>query len=470
MLPGHFEFSLPTKLIYGIGALGGMRQALSRFGKREALLVTDRTLCDAGTVNRVEKGFKGSGITITGIFDQVPSDATLPVAEKCAQAGSAHACDMIVAVGGGGVIDTAKAANLAMKKGALPQHHKGEPLLETHERLLPSIVIPTTAGAGSQINRVAVVSDTENDEALFFCEDQFLPQLAVLDPEITLPTPKKLTAYSGLNALVLAVEAYLDNGRSPASDAMALHAIKLISDNMLRVNARPDDTKSRGAMLVGSVLAGSAFSHATMGMAQAVSHALKAVYHIPPGLSGGLLLPGVMAYQLEEKAERLSEIAAAMGIVFPQVVTESRSLIKSASLDLIAKLVNRPELQAFRGFMGEGSHKARELAVKTLDNFEFVDQWIRKQAAHAGIEHLNILNRQLAYLTKMPLNLQDAGIDDDLAKLDRVVLTVMQNHSTLWNPADFDRGAVIKMIKKAFSSEADPVAVLHEDLKIKSRQ
>ncbi len=468
MLPEYFEFSLPTKLVYGIGILSNINDAVGRFGKRKAMLVTDEILVKAGPVDKVKKGFKGTDIKIVCIFDQVPPNSTIQTVQKCAELGTKHKCDMIIAVGGGSVIDTAKVANLIIKKGGTLEDHMGAYLLDRNEELLPSIVIPTTAGTGSEVTKVAVIADTKNDVKLPFSEEQFLPQLAILDPEVTVSMPPKLTAYTGMDALAHAIEAYVDKEWSPASDALALHAIKLISDNILQASAKPDDLQARGAMLVGSFLAGVAFSHSMVGMVHGISHALGGVYHIPHGLANALILPEVMEYNLEEKVERFSEVAVAMGISFPQIVSESQSLIKSASLDLLTKLVNRPELDAFKGFMGSGPYKARELAVKTLENFGFVDQWVRRQAAQAGIEKVRMLNRQLAYLTKMPLNLKDAGIDDKLAKLEQVATTAMEDGSMLYNPIEPEREAVIKIIKKVYRSQAKPLFVSDEDLRPKS--
>jgi len=301
MLPEYFEFSLPTKLVYGIGILDNINEAVSRFGKRKAMLVTDEILVAAGLDDKVKKGFSRTNIKIACVFDQVPPNSTIQTVQTCAELGTKHQCDMIIAVGGGSVIDTAKVANLIMKKGGTLEDHMGAYLLDSSEELLPSIVIPTTAGTGSEVTKAAVITDPDNEVKLPFSEEQFLPQLAILDPDVTVSMPPKLTAYTGMDALAHAIEAYVDKEWSPASDALALHAIKLLSDNILQACAKPDDMQARGAMLVGSFLAGVAFSHSMVGMVHGISHALGGVYHIPHGLANALLLPDVMEYNLEEK-------------------------------------------------------------------------------------------------------------------------------------------------------------------------
>jgi len=143
MLPDYFEFTLPTKLIYGIGILDSIEGTVAGLGKRKALLVTDEILVKAGPVDKVKQGFKKTGISIVATFDGVPPNSTIQTVQDCAALGKKKKCDMIIAVGGGSVIDTAKVANLLMTKGGKVEDHMGAYLLESHDVLLPSIVIPT---------------------------------------------------------------------------------------------------------------------------------------------------------------------------------------------------------------------------------------------------------------------------------------------------------------------------------------
>ncbi len=470
MLPDYFEFSLPTKLVYGIGILDSIEGAVARFGTRNALLVTDEILLKAGPVDRVKAGLKKTNIKIAAVFDQVPPNSTIQTVQDCAALGKKKKCDMIIAVGGGSVIDTAKVANLLMTKGGNVADHMGAYLLDVTDRLLPAIVIPTTAGTGSEVTKVAVIADPDNDVKLPFAEEQFLPQLAILDPEMTVSMPPRLTAYTGMDALVHAIEAYVDKEWSPASDALALHAIRLITDNILQACNKPDDLQARGAMQVGSFLAGVAFSHSMVGMVHAIAHALGGVYHIPHGLANTLILPEVMAYNLESQIERYADVALAMGVSFPNIVSDSQSVIKTGALDLISKVVKKTDLEPLKHLVDSKAHKIRDFAVKKLENLGFVDGWIRRQAAIAGIEKVRILNRQLAFLTQMPLNLKDAGIGDDLAKLAQVADTAMEDGSMLYNPVEPDRDAVMHIIETVYHSKERPLEVTAEDLRPKAQK
>ena len=464
MLPEYFEFSLPTKLVYGIGIIGNIGDAFKPYGKRRAILITDEVLAKAGPVDTVKAGFKKTSVKICCTFSKVPPNSTIKTVEQCAALAKKHDCDMVVAVGGGSVIDTAKVANLLAVKGGKLEDHMGAYLLDKSEQLLPSIFIPTTAGTGSEVTKVAVIADPDNDVKLPFAEEQFLPQMAILDPEMTVSLPGKLTATTGMDALTHAIEAYVDKEWSPAADALALHAIKLITGNILQACAKPEDLQARGSMLVGSFLAGVAFSHSMVGMVHGISHALGGVYHIPHGLANALILPEVMAYNLEARIDRYADIAAALGISFPLLVNQSRSLLKSNRLDVLTKLAKLSDAESLKELVDTGSFRVRGMFSKMIGNFEFVDQWVRKQAALAAIEKIRTLNRQLAQLTGMPLNLKDAGISDKLAKLDQVATTAMEDGSMLYNPVEPNREAIMEMVKKVYHATTKPLPVSDEDL------
>jgi alcohol dehydrogenase len=416
-------------------------------------------------VKKVATGFKGSPIKIVGTFDKVPPNSTIDSVEQCAAMATKKKCDLFIAVGGGSVIDTAKVANILVVKGGKLQDHMGAYLLKSNEQLLPSIFIPTTAGTGSEVTKVAVIADPKNDVKLPFAEEQFLPQLAILDPEMTVSLPGKLTAATGMDALTHAIEAYVDKEWSPASDALALHAIKLITHNILQACAKPDDLQARGAMQVGSFLAGVAFSHSMVGMVHGISHALGGVYHIPHGLANALVLPEVMAYNLEEQLDRYADIALAMGISFPQVINQGQSLLESNRLDLPSKLADYSDVDSLKELVNTSSHRARSMLSQAIGNFGFIDRWVRKQAALAAVEKIRTLNRQLAHLTKMPLNLKDAGIADKLSKIEQVATTAMEDGSMLYNPVEPEREAVMDIIKTVYHAKTKPLPVSNADLR-----
>ena len=436
MLPEYFEFSLPTRVIYGIGVIDQLNDAVAHYGSRRALLVTDAVLVQAGLAERVQAGFRNTAIEIAGVYDQVPPNSTIQTVEDCAALGRERGCDLLIGLGGGSVLDTAKVANVLMVKGGRVQEHMGAYLLG-QTRLLPLFLIPTTAGTGSEVTKVAVIADPDHDVKLPFAETQFLPDLAILDPELTRTMPPKLTAMTGMDALTHAIEAYVDKEWSPGSDGLALQAIRLIRDHLLLACAQPDHLPARGAMLVASCLAGVAFSHSMVGMVHGVSHALGGVYHIPHGLANALVLPEVMEYNLESRLDRYADIAEALGVVFPRPGAALQNLLRYGGL----------------GF-----------AVPLVKPLTAVDRRFRRKAAKAGIACVRTLNRQLAHLTGMPLNLRDAGVKDGLAKLEQVADTAMTDGSMLYNPREPERDAVARIVRTLYETTVTPLPVKPADL------
>lgn len=428
MLPEYFEFSLPTRVIYRAGLIDDPQEVLAQFGRRRALLVSDAPLVATGLVERVKAGFARSAVEISAVYDQVPPNSTIQTVEECAALGRVHNCDLIIGLGGGSVLDTAKVANLLLVCGGKVADHMGAYLLGT-QRLLPLILIPTTAGTGSEVTKVAVIADPEHDVKLPFAETQFLPDLALLDPAVTATLPAKLAAMTGMDALTHAIEAYVDKEWSPAADALALQAIRMISKALLRACAHPEDVEARGTMLVASCLAGVAFSHSMVGMVHGISHALGGVYHIPHGLANALLLPEVMEYNLETRWDRYADVAEALGLVFPRPGAVLRSFLRKS-----------------------------RLAAPLAKPWFILDRYFRRKAAAAGITYIRDLNRQLAHITGMPLNLRDAGINDRLAKLEQVVETAMADGAMLYNPREPEAAAVRRIVQNVYATRVQPLA------------
>ena len=216
-------------------------------------------------------------------------------------------------------------------------------------------------------------------------------------------------------------------------------------------------------MLVGSFLAGAAFSHSMVGMAHGIAHALGGIYHIPHGVANALVLPEVMDYNLRSRMERYADIATALDISFPQVVRQGQSLLKSAGLNLATGRLRR--LAPVNDWIQDRAYGARGFAARNLGRFGFVDGWIREQAARAAVEKIRTLNRQLAFLTGLPLNLKEAGVDDGLKKLNQVAETALQDGAMLYNPRKPDLRAVKDIVKKIYFTRPSPLAVSEQELR-----
>lgn len=436
MLPEYYQFSLPTKVKYGIGLASRLGDELADFPKNRALLVTDKVIQSTGLAKKVIEGLKGSKVEVVAVYDNVPPNSEIKVVTEAAELGVANRCDMVIAVGGGSVLDSAKVINLLMVKGGPLEKHMGAQLLK--ERLLPYIAIPTTSGTGSEATQFAVISDDANSVKLPFAEDYFLPDIAILDPEMTATMPGKVTAATGMDALTHAIECYVGANPNPVSDALALHAIELIAQNLLQAVAVPDDLNARGAMLTASFIAGVAFNHSGVGIVHGISHALGGVYHIPHGLANSIILPFSVEYNLEVSAARYARIA--------QIFGDSGFYPVKELNQLVARFDNFTMNQA-------------------ITQLSLVDEWLTKQRAQSLAGKLRALNQKLNALCGHPLNLREAGVKDGLAKLEQVVRTAMEDGAMLNNPVPATAEGVRAIVKEAYAQELKPIAVSKSELK-----
>jgi len=312
MLPEFFEFFNPTKVIYQAGVTSDLKPELELIGITRYFVISDQPIHDLGLVKRVTDGLESAGIEITGMYLDVTQDAVLNNVKKCADAISASGAEGIVAIGGGSVIDTAKAANILFSEGGdLVEDYSGANMLT--RPLKPLVVFPTTAGTGSEVTKVAVIYDSENKEKLAFPDKYLLPNLAVLDPELTLSLPPKMTAATGMDALTHAVEAYVGIEASPISDAFAIGAIELVMKHLVAATENGNDVEARGGMLIAATMAGISFSHSMCGCVHGMAHTCGAHFRVPHGVANGILLPCGMEYNFEEIKEKLARLAPVMG-------------------------------------------------------------------------------------------------------------------------------------------------------------
>jgi len=312
MLPEFFEFHNPTRVVYGVGLASDFKAELDALGVRRYFIVSDKTINELGLVKRVVDGLRTGGFEIMGEFLEVPQDAEIKSVNACAEQAKASGAEGLIAIGGGSVIDAAKATNILVSEGGdLIQDYSGAQTLA--RPLKPLVAIPTTAGTGSEATIVAMIADEENRCKMAFTDRFLLPSLAVLDPEMTLSMPPKLTASTAMDALTHAVEAYVDLQRSPVSDALAVGAIELIFQNIIQATEQADDLEARGALLVASNMAGIAFSHSMVGCVHGMAHAVGGLHRVPHGVANAILLAYGMEYNFEQAKDKFVKLALFMG-------------------------------------------------------------------------------------------------------------------------------------------------------------
>jgi len=312
VLPDYFDFQVRSRIVAGPGQAAAFGNELRRLGGSRAFVVTDKVVGGLGFLDKVRKSVQEGGLEWAGVFDDVPPNSEFGVVmrgvEACREAGG----DVLIAVGGGSVLDTAKGMNVVLSLGGHVTDYQGFGLID-RPLDLRFVAVPTTAGTGSEVTAYAVIRDDATQSKQTLVSNFLASDLAVLDPELTLSMPKGLTASTGLDALTHAVEAYLSTNWRPVSDALALHACELIARWLPRAVEDGSDLEARYWMLVASCEAGMAFSSAMVGCVHAMAHALGGLYEVPHGVANAVLLAPGMEYNRPVAEERLAGLARAFG-------------------------------------------------------------------------------------------------------------------------------------------------------------
>lgn len=302
---------LPRVVRIGGGALSELPDAMAQCGLSRPLIVTDRFLQDSGMVDRLLAILSGAGMTGQVFAETVP-DPTVAVVDAALDLLLAGRFDCVIGFGGGSPIDTAKAV-AALGVERRPVGSMKVPAV-TDTAGLPVIAIPTTAGTGSEATRVTVITDQQSNEKMLCAGLAFLPTVAIVDFELTLTKPRRLTADTGIDSLTHAIEAYVSKRANPFSDAVALSAMRLISANIRRACDVPDDRAAREAMMVGAHHGGLAFSNSSVALVHGMSRPIGAFFHVPHGLSNAMLLPAVTRFSAPEALHRYATCARTMGV------------------------------------------------------------------------------------------------------------------------------------------------------------
>lgn len=302
-------FKIANKLITGQAAIEQLATELARLNVNNPLIVTDAILVKSGTVDLALAQLGGRRY---GIFDQVKPEPEISIVEDCTRAYREGEHDGLIGLGGGSAIDIAKGvAAFAGHEGPLAELF-GVDLVKRKGPAL--IAIPTTAGTGSEVTNVAIFSDKEAQLKKGIVSDYLLPDVALVSPVMTLTCPRSVTAASGVDALVHAVESYLSVNASPITDAIALGAIKLIAKALPKAYANPANLQAREDMATASLMAGMSFGNAGVGAVHALAYPLGGRFNIAHGVSNALLLPYVMEWNKMACVERFRDIAEAMGV------------------------------------------------------------------------------------------------------------------------------------------------------------
>jgi alcohol dehydrogenase class IV len=305
------SWNAPNRMLFGWGAASELGRHAADLGAERPLLVTDEGVVAAGVLDPVSESLSAAGLDYE-VWSGVQPDPTDEVVHAAADAYDAADCDLIVAVGGGSSIDTAKSAGIVATNDGHILDFAGSGNVPNAPP--PSIYAPTTAGTGSEVGHWAVVTDSDTDIKEEIGDPKLLAELALVDPELTASAPAPVKAATGMDVLTHAIEAYVSiNAQSPTS-ALALDAIEKVGTHLPRaVEYRDGDREALTAMARASMQAGMAFNGAGLGAVHAISHQVGATFGVPHGLVNAIILPYVMEYNLPQVPALLVDVAEALG-------------------------------------------------------------------------------------------------------------------------------------------------------------
>ena len=306
---------LPRILQIGEHASQKLPEVLISLACQRPLIVTDKMMVQLGYVGRLLKLLTAANISADVFADTEPEPTSASI-QAGVQMVSDGDYDCVVAIGGGSPIDSAKAIAMLGKYGGEMRDYKVPCVVDAPG--LPIIAIPTTAGTGSEATRFTIITDEKTDEKMLCMGQGFMPVAGLVDYTLTLSVPPRTTADTGIDALTHAIEAYVSRKANPFSDGQALSAMRLIAPNLRSVFHDGGNQPAREAMMLGSTLAGIAFSNASVALVHGMSRPIGAFFHVPHGLSNAMLLPAVTAYSIPAAVGRYAECAVAMGVAAEQ--------------------------------------------------------------------------------------------------------------------------------------------------------
>lgn len=325
-------YFLPTRNVFGEGAVQEAGDLVKSLGAKKCLIVTDRYLGQIGMADRVQGILKKAGIEAC-IFAGAEPNPTDKNVEAGARFYQENECNSIISLGGGSSHDCAKGIGLVAANGGQIADFEG--VDKSSKPMIPLMAINTTAGTASEITRFCIITDTSRKVKMAIVDWRVTPQIAINDPELMKGMPPSLTASTGMDALTHAIEAYVSTDANPLTDAAAIMAIKMIAHYLPKAVANGNYMKARDKMAYAQYLAGIAFNNASLGYVHAMAHQLGGFYNLPHGVCNAILLPYVESYNLIGNMNRFRDVAQAMGV---QVEGISVTCAAEKAIEAIKKL------------------------------------------------------------------------------------------------------------------------------------
>jgi alcohol dehydrogenase len=342
----QFAFFAPQKTRFGVGVVSEVGEEVTRLGGTRVLVVTDPGLVQSGIADRVVAVIQGHA-ELVEVFDHVVANPTDVDCAEGARVATAMGADLIVGLGGGSAMDTAKTVAVLMTHGGEPKDYFGADTLT--KAIAPLICVPTTSGTGSEVTPFAVVTDSTTRVKMNILDSGVVPSSSFVDPDLSASMPAMLTAATGMDALTHAVEAYTCTLANPLTDALALRAVSMISGSLRRAVADGSDLDARTQMALGSLIAGYAFGNADVGGVHCMAEAIGGFYDTPHGIANSVFLPLVTEFNVPSNPQKHADIAAAMGVSTSGMTPEQAS---AAAISAIRELAADLHIPRFRELEG----------------------------------------------------------------------------------------------------------------------
>ena len=333
--------------MFGVNAVNRVGELAAGLGARKVLLVTDAGLVAAGHALHVREAIEKAGLKVT-LFGEARENPTTSCVSRCVEVAREAGVDLIVGLGGGSSMDTAKGCNFILTNGGQMKDYWG--VGKATKPMLPLIAIPTTAGTGSECQSAALIADEQTHQKMACLDPKAAARIAILDPALTLSQPKRVTAFTGIDAIAHAVETMVTRKLNPLSQMYSRESFKLCVNALPQVLAHPKDIEARGRMLLGAAFAGLAIENSMLGAAHSAANPLTAHYNVVHGEAVGVMLPGVVRFNAEEPCalKAYAELTVFAGIA-------SSEMNHHAALEALIARLNS---------LLNGAHMARSLAER----------------------------------------------------------------------------------------------------------
>ena len=356
-----FNISAPGRAIFGEGAFDAALPFIKPLGKK-ALIVTGKVITKNGLADQIARKLEGVGID-SAIFNDLPGEPDDKMILSAVESFRAEKCDFIIGLGGGTPLDTAKAAAaMSVLDGDLIDW-AGK---EIAGKFPPLVLVPTTAGTGSEATKFFVYTDTKTDAKLLMKGDALLPALAVVDFNHTLSAPKKITIATGMDALTHAIEAYSSKKANPITDLLCLDAIGRIFKSLPAAARNGADKEARESLAIAAYEAGVAINNSSVTLVHGMSRPIGALFHVPHGMSNAMLLVECLKFALDGATERFSDIAKKIGAALPFDSDESNARNFIAALERLAKELEIPTLREYGIDLGKFKDLEPKMAKDAL--------------------------------------------------------------------------------------------------------